>query len=280
MWESIIDAIAQIFRKIYHSSTPKSTSTKSDRFDIDSVNLDQLFKNKEDERLFAEIVKEEWQKIKPTIKEPEDYSQDRRRMHHTRGSKGHKQPRDEFEYWLNTAPIPQIKRFAMNVVHKYLQKRYHFAGTWLTRSHDILLFAPLSQNKIIHHKLFNTSQRWYYLINTLHSDRCIWRIRRRNISADKLRCQMELRFLKGPSHSYMYYSVPMFVFAEMTLINLTYLTKNGYLAGAYNYFYYSCLLTQRVKHDPPQSRATRTGVKKAFRIFKQNRKRGTTSHLI
>ena len=60
----------------------------------------------------------------------------------------------------------------------------------------------------------------------------IYRIRRRSISVDKLRCEMELRFMSGPEHSYNYYAVPMFVFAIMTMIPLTYLTKNGYLAGA------------------------------------------------
>lgn len=246
MWESIIGAIVQIFSKMYDSSTPKSSSSNTGN--LDKVNLDEMFKNKEDEHIFAQICLNEWNKIKNSVHIPDDVSQDRRRMHHTRGSKGTKKPKNEFVYWLETAPTSEVKRFAMNVVQKYLGKRYHMSGTILDRNYSAMLYAPISQNRILHSKEMN-SQKWYYLTNDRHSDMCIYRIRRRNISADKLRCQMELKFIKGPDHSYMYYNTPMFVFATMTLINLTYLTKNGYLAGAWSFFWYSCLTHQRVKNN-------------------------------
>ena len=247
MWESIIDAIAQIFSKMHNSSTPQSSSSNTGN--LDKVNLDQMFKNKEDEHIFAQVCINEWNKIKSTVEIPEEVSQDRRRMHHTRGSTGTKKPKNEFEYWLETAPTSEVKRFAMTVVHKYLTKRYKMSGSVLDRGNEVLMFAPLTQNQITRHKEMNQSQKWYYLTNERHSDYCIYRIRRRNISVDKLRTQMELRFIKGPDHSYMYYNTPMFIFAQMTLINLTYLTKNKYLAGAWNYFWYSCLNRKIVKNS-------------------------------
>lgn len=249
MWESIIDAISQIFKKMYDGAPPVNQSTKSEHTNLDKVNLDELFKNKQDERLFAQICKREWQKIKPTFKAPQSITQDRRRMNHTRGSNGTKKPKNEFEYWLETAPTNQVKDFAMNVVHKYLTQRYKMSGSVIARGNEVLLQAPLSQNQITYHHEKNQSQKWYYLTNERHSDNCIYRIRRRNISADKLRTQMELKFIKGPDHSYMYYNVPMFIFSQMTLINLTYLTKNDYLAGAYNYFWYSCLNRKVVSNN-------------------------------
>lgn len=172
----------------------------------------------------------------------------RRRMNRQRGSRGnpYNLPND-FYVWLQTGNPRDIRDFMAQTVKQYLHKRYpKMSETIIDRTTNAIRFSNISKNQIKHASAFRNNQRWYYLTNTHHSDNTIYRIRRKYISADKLSCEMELRFMSGPQHSYVYNGVPLFVFAVMIIIPVTYLTKNGYLAGAWNFFWYSCLTSKIV----------------------------------
>ena len=179
----------------------------------------------------------------------------RRRMNHNRSSRGNPYniPND-FLVWLKNGNPRDIRGFMTEVVRQYLHKQYPKMSDTVIQCVVVAMNnSNFSKNQIRQSRNLGRGQQWYYLTNTHHSDNTIYRIRRRNISADRLSCQMELRFMSGPQHSYNYYHVPLFVFAVMTFIPLSYLTKNGYLAGAWNFFWYSSLTSKIVNVNVPLS---------------------------
>ncbi len=88
-----------------------------------------------------------------------------------------------------------------------------------------------------------TNYGYHYLSDEYHSDETIRRIRIRNKWENKAKktmlVTMELKFIKGPNKTYTYHRVPLSVFMAMCTIRLTYMTKNLYQAGAWNFFWYA-----------------------------------------
>ena len=81
---------------------------------------------------------------------------------------------------------------------------------------------------------------WRYLSLERHSDDVIYRMRNKYIG--KQTSTMQLQFFhnrKVLSAVYTYKKVPNALICVMCLIPLSYITKNNYFAGAYNFFWYA-----------------------------------------
>ena len=241
MWEAILDALAEIIGDGGEAIADATADLSADQLASGAVG-EATAEDTIDQQALRKSMNKVWKKWYRKINWARYNELLRRRMNHTRGSKGNPyNVPNPFVWWLKNGDPRDIRDFSTDVVKDYLYNHYHFSGTIVDRAVDALRNSVLSKNKCLKFHDLNTFEGWYYLVNNHHSDMCIYRIRRRSISCDKLRCEMELRFMSGPQHSYNYYAVPMFVFALMTMMPLTYLTKNGYLAGAWNFFWYSCL---------------------------------------
>lgn len=240
MWEAFLDALFEAIGDMADTTMETAASTDAETLEAQALaddvtgSLDKQALKKSMRKVWAKWVKRiNWQRFEELL---------RRRMNKTRGSSGNPyNVPNAFAWWIKNGDPKDIQAFSVDVVKDFLYTHYHMSPTIVDRAVETLRTTPLSQNKRNKFHEMNKTQAWYYLTNTHHSDNTIYRIRRRNISCDKLRCEMELRFMSGPQHSYNYYKVPMFVFGIMTMIPLTYLTKNGYLAGAWNFFWYSSL---------------------------------------
>ena len=117
---------------------------------------------------------------------------------------------------------------------------------------------------------------WRYLIDEKHSDRCIYKMRNKYIGKTFSTIQVQFErhasvldmdipeYLKKQlwvlpnydeiatelSKVYDYKKVPNAIIVVMTIIPLTYLTKNNYFAGAWNFFWYSWLYSHLPPGDP------------------------------
>ena len=174
-----------------------------------------------------------------------------RRARHPRNSRGNPYNiTNIFDEWFTSASPNEVKKYVADTVRKYLAYHLHLSNTIVDRAMNAINNYPLSKGKRVnyHKKPF---MGWYYLYHEKHSDDCIYAIRLRKVTRDKMRTEMALRFMTGPMKVYNYFQVPMPVFMVMTMIPLTYLTKNGYLAGAWNFFWYSCITTGIVDIDHP-----------------------------
>ena len=208
-----------------------------------------------EKQAFNKVVHQVWDKFKKHCFVGKVQDCLRRRMNHVRGSSGNPyNVPNTFQAWLKTASVGDVKEFCGQVLKKFLNDYYHMSDTIIDRAIQTWKNSPLTLNKIRQHKVLNRSQKWIYLTNTKHSDHAIYKIRRRNISANKLACQMDLVFMSGSVKEvgkiYSWHMVPVVVFMTMTMIPLTYLTKHGYLAGAWNFFWYASLTNKRYRKSP------------------------------
>lgn len=80
---------------------------------------------------------------------------------------------------------------------------------------------------------------WRYLTMEKHSDNAIYRMRNKYIGKQQSTMQMQFYHKKDISIIYTYKRVPNALICVMCLIPLSYITKNNYFAGAYNFFWYA-----------------------------------------
>lgn len=84
--------------------------------------------------------------------------------------------------------------------------------------------------------------QWHYLVDEKHSDRAIYRARIRSYYESKSKkdiyIALDIQF-SSSGIIYTYFKVPLSIALVMFYIDLTYLTKNNFWAGAWNWFWYS-----------------------------------------
>ena len=81
---------------------------------------------------------------------------------------------------------------------------------------------------------------WRYLSLERHSDDVIYRMRNKYIGKQTSTMQLQFfHYRKVLSPVYTYKKVPNALICVMCLIPLSYITKNNYFAGAYNFFWYA-----------------------------------------
>lgn len=141
-----------------------------------------------------------------------------------------------FKDWIKQNNTFYIKQVLKRAIRDFLIQNTKMSSSLIKASEEAIENSDISANQL---KKQAHSQKWYYLTNTHNSDYAIYRMRRRNISSNNLYTQLQIQFIKGDGTIYNYYQVPFFITFVMTIIEYRHITKNKYLAGAYNYFWYA-----------------------------------------
>lgn len=144
--------------------------------------------------------------------------------------------------WLKTSDREEISSTIIDTMNDYMRDELKMNNHMIKVSLDTLKEKVLTKSDIQKsRKKEGHSQpyKWYYLTNTHHSDSAIYRMRRKHISNNLEYVELQIQFIKGNGTIYSYKHIPYIISVVMTLIGLRYVTKNNYLAGAYNYFWYA-----------------------------------------
>ena len=201
-----------------------------------------------DKKILSDLLKEALQKDHPEIIQKIEKLL-RRRMNKTRNSIGNpNKVKNPWKLFLEEGRISDIRKLASSVLRKYMHQYMHCSDSIIDRACEALERTKLFKTTAIRHK-DRAPNKIYYLTNTHHSDDAIYYIQKIDCFFG-LTCNMNLHFMSS-SKVYTYYNVPVLVFAIMTMIPLTYYTKNGYLAGAWNFFWYSCITKGIVHTNAP-----------------------------
>ena len=255
MWEAILDAISDAIVDL-SEATADGTATDVGTFAEASTSEigSEINAGGGDARAFRFFSSRNLRKWLGDKLYGELEQKFRRRANHTKPSRGNPYNiQNIFDEFFADGNAGEIKKFVADTVRKYLTYHLHMSNSVVDRAVNAIREFPLRKGqRILHQKHHN--QGWYYLYHGKHSDDCIYAIRIRNVSRDKLRVEMALKFMTGPVKTYNYFQVPLPIFVVMTMIPLTYLTKNGFLAGAWNFFWYSCVQTGIVSIDHPGDR--------------------------
>ena len=192
--------------------------------------------------------------------------------------------------FVNKAHIQEVKEVSMKAIDEQLKKFGIRVGMRKRARFDL----NAQSNNVWWRKQQTTHPySWRYLIDEKHSDRCIYRmrvrwknndgtsnidicflhhVRKREVIAWPSKPQkIKKGMLPGtplPSEPYLFHEVPNAIVCVMSLIPLTYLTKNNYFAGAYNFFWYSWLMK-----DAPRSYL------KGFRFMTSKVKKGIIKYI-
>lgn len=140
-----------------------------------------------------------------------------------------------FRTWIRQTPKEIVKEKILNVLKKVLRNN-GVSERMIAKTLDIWRSENGVKKSLIADNKF--PYKYYYLTDTFHSDTAIYRIRALYYSTNDNVVNIGITFKQGETE-YRYYRVPLLIFYTMLIIPLTYLTKNGYLAGAYNYFWYT-----------------------------------------
>ena len=137
--------------------------------------------------------------------------------------------------WTEKCHIGELRELSMRAITKELQRIGVRPGMIKRARFDLNATTNYTwyrkQNK-------SHPYAWRYLISEKHSDRCIYRMRRHWKNKDKT-SNIDIQFNGPKSKVYLYHKIPNVIILVMCLIPLTYLTKNNYFAGAWNFFWYA-----------------------------------------
>ena len=197
-----------------------------------------------DKKVIADILEKVLTKDHPEIYEKMQKLL-RRRMNRTRNSNGNpNKVKSAWKIFLEEGKISDIRKVCSSVLRRYMTTHMHCSASIVDRACEALEKTKLFKTTANRHK-DKAPNKIYYLTNTHHSDDAIYYIQKIDCFFG-LTCDMNLHFMSS-SKVYTYHNVPVLIFAIMTMIPLTYYTKNGYLAGAWNFFWYSCI-TKGIVH--------------------------------
>lgn len=222
----------------------------------------------------------------------------RRRMNKTRSSRGNNYNlQDFFTSWMKLDNRLTVKSILLTSLRKFLAYDLKLSGSLVKRGVLAFMSSALNNSQINtwFYKRYSRARnsKWYYLTNTHHSDFAIYKMRVVGgyyKDSDLGLTNMQIQFMKhGSGHIkdfripwkitnriihrpngkhivnrahtkiYEYEKVPVVICCIMINAPLTYLTKNGYLAGAWNFFWYSCVTNGRVSTDAYGQHASSNG---------------------
>lgn len=196
--------------------------------------------------------------------------------------------------WVYKAHIGEVRELSMRAIDAQLKKFGVSPGERKKARFNL----QATQNNVWWRKRNTTSPyAWRYLIDEKHSDRCIYRMRIHWKNKDHT-SNIDIVFLHKvrmkekpfntskpqkikagmkpgdpiPSPAYLYHQIPNAIIAVMSLMPLTYLTKNNYFAGAWNFFWYAWLV-------PKGLTGNKRGTLKGFRFMKQKAHKGIIKYM-
>ena len=144
--------------------------------------------------------------------------------------------------WLKTTSKNEIQQTILDTMSDYMRDELKMNNHMIKVSLDNLESKVLKEQDIKDSRKKGGKHKpykWYYLTNTHNSDNAIYRMRRKHISTNLEYVELQIQFIKGNGTIYSYKHIPYIISVVMTIIGLRYVTKNAYLAGAYNYFWYA-----------------------------------------
>lgn len=174
----------------------------------------------------------------------------------------------DFRKWIRETDSTEIKERLLNIVKKMLRQN-GVSERMIAKTSDIWEDETGVKKSLVTDRQF--PYKYHYLTATLHSDKTIWRIRGIYYSANNQYVNIGITFMHN-STEYVYYRVPILIFYTMLIIPLTYVTKNKYLAGAYNYFWYSWWYKQPENTIMMKHKNNLTAYSKQFRFLNKSKK--------
>lgn len=141
----------------------------------------------------------------------------------------------DFRKWLRETPAEVVKEKILPIIRKVL-KLDDVSDRMIQKTQAV--WSDENGVKTALHTDRQFPYEYHYLSATRHSDFAIWRTRALYYSSNEKSVNIGITFDIG-GIEYRYYHVPLFVYYTMLIIPLTYVTKNRFIAGAYNYFWYS-----------------------------------------
>lgn len=199
--------------------------------------------------------------------------------------------------WIKKAHTDEIRKLSMRAVDEQLKKFGVRPGMRKRAQFDLK-----AQSNVEWWKKQETTHpyAWRYLMDRKHSDRCIYRMRvvyrstkqgtsniqivfaherydsydveyrsaidkQGNEVIETMWCpSIDANKIIKYSKPYNYYHIPNAIITVMCMIPLTYLTKNNYFAGAWNFFWYSWLMKNAPTSYLKQMRFMATKAKKGI----------------